>query len=342
MAPVLPSSSPSGRSSVLVIQMPPTKRPGASRWSGSNWSLTRRIRSSAGIGPHTSSAGLDVGGRVDDDGAAAVPHAGLADPGQGGLRRLDARAGRQRGVRDTGASGAAHVQPAVAGGGEHVAEAGEGEGQLERGGAVVAVRPHLPRVRRSARRRVLRLGGVARETAEDAGDGRGATGDAVLATLEQHVDRALAERGPLDLHRGGHGLGVDDRLDGVVRGGRVGDPGGDPATGLRQRVEPEDGLGHDAEGAEGADEQLAEVVAGDVLDHAAAGLGDHAVGAHDRQADEQVAGGADRDPAGAAGVGRERAADAGAGHGLVEGQPLAALGDGLPAGRTSGCRSGRR
>ena len=47
---------------VLSHQMPPTKRPGASRWSGSNWSLTRRIRSSAGTGPHTSTPALTAAG----------------------------------------------------------------------------------------------------------------------------------------------------------------------------------------------------------------------------------------------------------------------------------------
>ena len=83
------------------------------------------------------------------------------------------------------------------------------------------------------------------------------------------------------------------------------------------------------EGAEGADQQLAEVVAGDVLDHPAAGLGDHAVGADHRDADQQVARGAGGDAARPAGVGGERPADAGAGHGLVEREPLAAAADDL-------------
>ena len=43
-------------------QIPPTKRPGASRWSGSNWSFTRRIRSRAGTGPHTSTPAFTEAG----------------------------------------------------------------------------------------------------------------------------------------------------------------------------------------------------------------------------------------------------------------------------------------
>ena len=48
-------------------------------------------------------------------------------------------------------------------------------------------------------------------------------------------------------------------------------------------------LGDQAERAVRAGEELAQVVAGDVLDDLAAGLGDHAVGAHHGDADQQVA-----------------------------------------------------
>src|SRR3954453_11974028 len=46
----------------LVIQIPPTKRPGASRCCGSNWSFTRRISARPGTGPHASSADRTDGG----------------------------------------------------------------------------------------------------------------------------------------------------------------------------------------------------------------------------------------------------------------------------------------
>ncbi len=42
--------------------MPPTKRPGARRRSGSNCSFTRRIRSIAGTGPQVSTPALISGG----------------------------------------------------------------------------------------------------------------------------------------------------------------------------------------------------------------------------------------------------------------------------------------
>ncbi len=45
-----------------VAHISPTNRPGESRWSASNWSLTRRIRSSAGTGPHTSTAAFTAAG----------------------------------------------------------------------------------------------------------------------------------------------------------------------------------------------------------------------------------------------------------------------------------------
>ncbi len=97
--------------------------------------------------------------------------------------------------------------------------------------------------------------------------------------------------GPVHLHRAGLGLRGGQR-----RGDRR-DPGAaqlgdDPAALGRCRVQAERGLGDDAEGAVRAGEELAQVVARDVLDHLAAGSGDGAVGEHDRDADEQVAGGA--------------------------------------------------
>ena len=48
-------------------QMPPANRPGAIRCSGSNWSLTARISSSDGTGPHTSTASRTAAGAADHD-----------------------------------------------------------------------------------------------------------------------------------------------------------------------------------------------------------------------------------------------------------------------------------
>ena len=106
-------------------------------------------------------------------------------------------------------------------------------------------------------------------------------------------------------------------------------------------MQPEGRIRDHGQRPEGADHQLAEVVAGDVLDHATAGLGHHTVGAHERDPDQQVAGGPGGHPAGAAGVGRQDAADAAAGHGLVECEPLAALADdGLDVAEPCACLCG--
>ena len=62
----------------------------------------------------------------------------------------------------------------------------------------------------------------------------------------------------------------------------------DGPGGLPDRVQPEVGLGDDAEGPQGAGEQLGEVVAGHVLDDLAAGLRHRAVGEHHFDADDQI------------------------------------------------------
>ena len=103
---------------------------------------------------------------------------------------------------------------------------------------------------------------------------------------------------------------------------------GHDGRGRRQGVEAEDGLGDHAEGAERPAEQLGQVVAGDVLDHLAAGVGDGAVGQDHGDADDQVADGAVAQPPRARGVGRDHPADGGPGLGRVEGQPLAGRGQG--------------
>ena len=65
-------------------------------------------------------------------------------------------------------------------------------------------------------------------------------------------------------------------------------------------------LGDQAERAVGAGEQLAEVVAGDVLHDLAAGLGDGAVGPDHGDADEQVARRAVAEAQRACGAGRDQ------------------------------------
>ncbi len=99
---------------------------------------------------------------------------------------------------------------------------------------------------------------------------------------------------------------------------------------LRQGVEAEGGLGDDGEGAEGAGEELAEVVAGDVFDDFAAGAGDGAVGEDEGHADDEVAEAAVAVAEGSGVVGGEDSAYGGAvGPEGVEGYELAVLCEGL-------------
>ena len=57
----------------------------------------------------------------------------------------------------------------------------------------------------------------------------------------------------------------------------------------RERMRPQNHLGDQPERPEGPGEELGEFVAGDVLDHVAAGVGDPAVGQDDRDAENEVA-----------------------------------------------------
>src|SRR5262249_58940221 len=68
-------------------------------------------------------------------------------------------------------------------------------------------------------------------------------------------------------------------------------------------------FGHRGEGAPGARDQLAEVVAGDVLHHPAAGLEGFAAAGHRAEAEEMVASGRGTEPARTGNVSRQRAAD---------------------------------
>jgi hypothetical protein len=58
---------------------------------------------------------------------------------------------------------------------------------------------------------------------------------------------------------------------------------------LRFGVHPEIDRGNHAESAERADHQLVQVIAGDVLHHFAAGVGDGPIGQYNRHPDNQVA-----------------------------------------------------
>ena len=90
------------------------------------------------------------------------------------------------------------------------------------------------------------------------------------------------------------------RRDALGGRGRVGVAGGDERGRGGQRVQPEDGLGDQAERPVRAGVQLAEVVAGHVLDDLAAGLGHGPVRADHGDPDQQVAGGAVAQPRGPA------------------------------------------
>ena len=79
--------------------------------------------------------------------------------------------------------------------------------------------------------------------------------------------------------------------------------------GLRARQHLDRHLGHRRERAERARQQLAEIVAGDVLHHAAAGLEGLGAARHRREAEEMIARGAGLDPPRARQIRRERAAE---------------------------------
>ena len=143
----------------------------------------------------------------------------------------------------------------------------------------------------------------------------GPLGDPGLGALQQDRDLQRSPSGAVDLDRGGNELRGADRGSEPGRLGRVLDPAGHPGRGSGQRVQPESGLHDESQGAEGPGDELAEVVARDVLHHAPAGMRDASVGPHDGDADQQVAQGAVREPPRPADAGRDRAA-----HG--PGQPL--------------------
>ena len=90
----------------------------------------------------------------------------------------------------------------------------------------------------------------------------------------------------------------------------------DSLLGLRARQRLDGHLGHGGERAPGAGEELAQVIAGDVLDHASAGFERLAAPGNGGHAEEMVARGAGFDAPRARQIGRDRAADgAGAGAG---------------------------
>ena len=108
---------------------------------------------------------------------------------------------------------------------------------------------------------------------------------AALAALEQHRHPAGAE----DVERARHELRAEQRRDGraASASSRLDD---ERARGRGQRVEPEARRARSSASrpARAADE-LAEVVAGDVLHDLAAGVRDRAVGEHERDAEHEVA-----------------------------------------------------
>jgi hypothetical protein len=122
-----------------------------------------------------------------------------------------------------------------------------------------------------AQGRGRRLGAALRGRSPEADEHRTSAGP------PRHVEALGLERGVSERARGcGQPLGI------------VGDAPG--AHGLRRaRVEAKGDLHDQAERAERAGEQLREVVAGDVLDHLAAGLGDRAVRQSHGDAHDQVA-----------------------------------------------------
>ena len=118
------------------------------------------------------------------------------------------------------------------------------------------------------------------------------------------VDRGVVHQ--LD-QRGAHGAAELD--DGGGRGGDRGEGRDDRGPGRLGGDEAQGRPGDDAQGALGADEQLEQRQAGDVLDPLAAEGDQGAVGEHDVEAEHVVGGDAVLHAAQAAGVGRDVAAD---------------------------------
>ena len=286
--------------------MPPTKRPGDRRRSGSISSLSRRIRSRPGDRTpqvdqvaHRWRRGEHGDGPVErcrrraQACTTAATASGSAPAASPTCRTPAARAARRD--RDAVLAG----QPVA--GGQHRPDTGQGRGHLQPGAAGLERQPA----------EAVRQGVVVAGTRRRAGRARCGCG----RPRRPRRPRRARRPGP-GRRRPGRARRRWARPASPAPPARPGRPsaasgqrdGDDPAR-RRQRVQPERRLGDDAEGAEGAGEQLAEVVAGDVLDDPAAGLGHHPVGAHEGDADEQVPGGAVEQPARPAGADREGAAD---------------------------------
>ena len=113
-----------------------------------------------------------------------------------------------------------------------------------------------------------------------------------------------------------------------------------------QRVEPERDPSDQRQRPGRAADELAEVVAGDVLDDLAAGARDRPVGEHERDAEDEVARRAEAVPAADRRGSAARQAPIGRVAGRVEREPLAVLGErrlerGEPDARPRPCTSGR-
>ena len=126
--------------------------------------------------------------------------------------------------------------------------------------------------------------------AEQPAQVRGTLADPGRVPLQQnpHPHRVIAA-GPADLHRRGRQLAACRGGDHPARLGRPGRAHGGVRGGRGQRMQPEHRLHDQPERPVGARVQLAEVVAGHVLDHLAARGGHGAVGAYHGDPDHQVA-----------------------------------------------------
>ncbi len=333
-------------------QIPPANRPGAIRCPGSNWSFSARIRLSEGTGPHMSiRACTAAGARTTTALARAGGPSPPANPGSRSRARRSRSPARNagdllrrggpghRGVQHArgGRAGHRRVQPGRPPRGVHrVQHAGQGRGPeadldqraaLPGGGPGPGGRgPRTPPGWRGVQGRGARPEHPAHQ--------RGPLGQPAGVAFQQHrhPDQAIARR-PVDLdgHRGEVGPGR--RRDALGGRGRVGVARGHERGRGGQRVQPEDGLGDQAERPLRAGVQLAEVVPGHVLDDLAAGLGHGPVRADHGDADQQVAGGAVAQPARPGRARGEHAADRGrAGLATVAGAGRDIQGELLPGG----------
>ena len=246
-----------------ATQIPPTKRPGDSRPSGSNCRFTRRIRSRRPRpGPSGRRSALASSGALEHDRRAVGWRDRALEARRAAPARADARQ-RRRTCTPLQADGATDAPAAE----RCRAPAGRAAGTW----AIRTTRPSRGPLTDRVGNLVRHLG---RRT--PARTSCAACASTRLRIASKHDDqRSGPAAGPVELDGGRRERARATRSAsrrGLVGVGHVAHD--DAASHRGQRVQPEGRVGDHARAAERAGVQLAEVVAGDVLHDLAAGLGD--------------------------------------------------------------------